>query len=151
MLWFLFILSVAQHSSVEIGFSNQEAFSLDIESEKIEVGFSDPISEPLELPGFIKGTIHANTEWVLMCSAEGDFVSNYGTSIPVERLSWRIEGGEWSAFEIGEIELMRGMPTSESGKAFSMDVRLDLKWKDGAGDFLTNIDFTLMKKEDEGG
>jgi len=120
--------------------------SLEIQAEKIDVGFVSPLNSPIETPGAIKGTIHANNEWVLLCSAQGDFLSTTGGSIPIERLAWRIEGEEWVPFEMGEMKLLEGVPTSEIGTSFSMDVRLDLKWKDNAGDFLSNIDFTLMKK-----
>jgi hypothetical protein len=47
---------------------------------------------------------------------------------------------------MGEVKLLEGVPTSEGGRSFSIDLRLDLKWIDSAGDFLTNIGFTLMKK-----
>jgi len=146
MIWFLFFLIPGQHSSVEVGFVNQQVLSMDISAEEIEIGFVDADASPIEFPGVIQGTIHANTEWVLLCSAKGDFISNSGGMIPIERLAWRIEGEEWVAFEMGEMKLLEGLPTEESGKSFSIDLRLDLKWKDNAGDFLTNIDFTLMKK-----
>jgi len=146
MVWILFTLIATQHSSVEVGFANQVALSLDVRAGEIEVGFVDPVSSPLELPGFIQGTIHSNIEWVLVCSAQGDFLSTTGSSIPIERLAWRIEGEEWVPFEMGEMRLFEGLPTSEVGRSFSMDVRLALKWIDNAGEFLANIDFTLMKK-----
>jgi hypothetical protein len=73
-------------------------------------------------------------------------LSTTGGIIPIDRLAWRIEGGEWVSFEMGEIKLLEGVPTAEEGKSFSIDLRLDLKWIDSAGDFLTNIGFTLMKK-----
>jgi len=146
MVWILFTLIATQHSSVEVGFANQQALSLDVRAGEIEVGFVDPVSSPLELPGFINGTIHSNIEWVLICSAQGDFLSNTGDMIPIERLAWRIEGGEWVPFEMGEVKLLEGTPTSEVGKSFSLDVRLALKWIDNAGEFLANVEFTLMKK-----
>jgi hypothetical protein len=123
-----------------------EYLSLDIRSEKIDVGILSPLNSPIEIPGAVKGTIQANAEWILTCSAEGDFLSTTGGIIPIDRLAWRIEGGEWVSFEMGEIKLMEGVPTAEEGKSFSVDLRLDLKWIDSAGDFLTNIGFTLMKK-----
>ena len=64
----------------------------------------------------------------------------------IRRLAWRIEGGEWVPFGMGEDKLLEGAATGENGRPFSIDLRLDLKWEDSAGDFLTNIDFTLMKK-----
>jgi len=146
MIWFLFLLIPGQHSSVGVSFVNQQVLSMDISAKEIEIGFVDADASPIEFPGVIQGTIHANTEWVLLCSAKGDFISNSGGMIPIERLAWRIEGEEWVAFEMGEMKLLEGLPTEESGKSFSIDLRLDLKWKDNAGDFLTNIDFTLMKK-----
>jgi len=123
-----------------------EYLSLEIQAEKIDVGFVSPLNSPIETPGAIKGTINANTEWVLLCSAQGDFLSTTGSMISIGRLAWRIEGEEWVPFEMGEMKLLEGVPTSEIGTSFSMDVRLDLQWKDNAGDFLSNIDFTLMKK-----
>jgi hypothetical protein len=123
-----------------------EYLSLDIQSERIDIGILSPLNSPLEIPGAIKGTIQANTEWILTCSAEGDFLSREGNTMPIERLAWRIEGGEWVPFEMGEVKLLEGVPTSEEGRSFSIDLRLDLRWIDKAGDFLTNIGFTLMKK-----
>jgi len=146
MVWFLFLLIPGQHASVEVGFVNQEVLSIDVRAKRIEIGFLDADSSPIEIPGVIQGTIHANTEWVFLCSAQGDFLSTTGSMIPIGRLAWRIEGGEWVPFEMGEMKLLEGVPTSEIGTSFSMDLRLDLKWKDNAGDFLSNIDFTLMKK-----
>ena len=125
---------------------SEEYLSLDILSERIDIGILSPLNSPLEIPGVIKGTIQANTEWIFTCSSEGDFLSTTGGIIPIERLAWRIEGGEWVPFEMGEIKLLEGVPTSEGGRSFSIDLRLDLKWIDSAGDFLTNIGFTLMKK-----
>jgi hypothetical protein len=123
-----------------------EYLSLDIQSERIDIGILSPLNSPIEIPGAIKGTIQANTDWVFICSAEGDFLSREGNTMPVERLAWRIEGGEWVPFEMGEVKLLEGVPTSEEGRSFSIDLRLDLRWIDKAGDFLTNIGFTLMKK-----
>jgi len=123
-----------------------EYLSLEIQAEKIDIGFVSPLNSPIEIPGAIKGTIQANTEWVLICSAEGDFLSREGNRMPLERLAWRIEGGEWVPFEMGEDKVLEGLATEESGRPFSIDFRLDFKWKDGSGDFLSNIDFTLMKK-----
>ena len=146
MIWFLFLLVSEQNASVQVGFVNQQVLTMDIMSKAIEIGFVDADASPIEFPGVIQGNIHANTEWVLLCSAKGDFISNSGGMIPIERLAWRIEGEEWVAFEMGEMKILEGVPTEESGKSFSIDLRLDLKWKDNAGDFLTNIDFTLMEK-----
>jgi hypothetical protein len=123
-----------------------EYLSLDIQSENVDLGLISPLRFPVEIPGIVKGTIKASDDWVLFCSADRDFLSREGEMIPIERLAWRIEGEEWVAFEMGEMKLLEGLPTEESGKSFSIDLRLDLKWKDNAGDFLTNIDFTLMKK-----
>jgi len=123
-----------------------EYLSLEIQAEKIEIGFVSPLHSPIEIPGAIKGNVEANIEWILICSAEGDFLAREGNRMPLGRLAWRIEGGEWVPFEMGEDKLMEGDPTGEAGKDFSIDLRLDLKWEDNAGDFLTNIDFTLMKK-----
>jgi hypothetical protein len=119
-----------------------EYLSLEIQSEKIDIGFVSPLNSPIEIPGAIKGTIQANTEWILICSAEGDFLSREGDRMSLGRLSWRIEGGEWVPFEMGEDKVLEGIATQD----FSIDLKLDLKWKDKAGDFLTNIDFTLMQK-----
>jgi len=127
-------------------FGGEEYLSLEIRTGKLDIGFLSPLNSPLEIPGAIKGTIETNTDWILICSAEGDFLSTEGDRIPLERLSWRIEGGEWVPFEMGEDKILEGSATEENGRAFSIDLRLDLKWKDSAGDFLTNIDFTLMKK-----
>jgi hypothetical protein len=146
MACFLFLLIPSQHAAVQVGFINQEVLSMDIRAKRIEIGFVDADSSPIELPGIIQGNIHANTEWVLLCSAQGDFLAHTGSIIPIERLAWRMDGGEWFPFEMGDISLLEGPSTSENGVSFSMDLRLDLKWKDKAGDFLTNIDFTLMKK-----
>ncbi len=146
MVWFLFLLIPGQHASVQVGFVNQEVFSMDIRAKRIEIGFVDADASPIELPGIIQGNIHANAEWILLCSAQGDFLANTGGMIPIERLAWRIGGEEWVPFEMGEMRLLEGLPTSENGTSFSMDLRLDLKWRDKAGDFLTNIDFTLMQK-----
>jgi hypothetical protein len=143
----LFVLLSFFLNNVIISQANFEEFlSLSISSERIDIGIISPLNSPIEIPGAIKGTIHANTDWILTCSAEGDFLSTTGGIIPIERLSWRIEGGEWVPFDMGEIKLLEGVPTSEEGRSFSIDLRLDLKWIDNAGDFLANIDFTLMKK-----
>jgi hypothetical protein len=123
-----------------------EYLSLEIRSEKIDIGFVSPLHSPIEIPGAITGTIESNTEWILICSAEGDFLAREGNRMPLGRLAWRIEGGEWVSFEMGEDKLLAGGATGEEGRDFSIDLRLDLKWEDNAGDFLTNIDFTLMKK-----
>lgn len=123
-----------------------EYLSLDIQSENIDLGIVSPLDSPLEIPGVVKGTVRASDDWVLFCSADRDFISNSGGMIPIERLAWRIEGEEWVAFEMGEMKLLEGNPTEETGESFSIDLRLDLKWKDSAGDFLANIDFTLMKR-----
>jgi hypothetical protein len=47
---------------------------------------------------------------------------------------------------MGELKLLEGGPTPENGMPFSIDLRLELQWVDNAGDFLTNLNFTLMKK-----
>ena len=123
-----------------------EYLSLKIQAERIDMGFVSPLNSPIEIPGAIKGNIQSNEEWILICSAEGDFLAREGNRMPLGRLAWRIEGGEWVPFEMGEDKLLEGNPTGEAGRDFSIDLRLDLKWEDNAGDFLTNIDFTLMKK-----
>jgi hypothetical protein len=146
MMWVLFFLIADQNASVQVGFANQEVLSIDISAKRIDIGFLDADSSPIEFQGIIQGNIHANTEWVLLCSTKEDFLSAEGRRIPIERLNWRIEGGEWVPFEMGEDKILEGGATDESGRPFSIDLRLDLKWKDSAGDFLTNIDFTLMKK-----
>jgi len=146
MVWVLFFLIADQSASVQVGFINQEVLSIDITAKRIDVGFLDADSSPIEFPGVIQGTIHANTGWVLLCSAKGDFLSREGNRIPIERFAWRIEGGEWVPFQMGEDKLLEGGATGETGRPFSIDLKLDLKWEDSAGDFLTNVDFTLMKK-----
>jgi hypothetical protein len=123
-----------------------EYLSLEIQAEKIDIGFVSPLNSPIDIPGAIKGTIQSNTKWALICSAEGDFLAREGNRMPLGRLAWRIEGGEWVPFKMGEDKILEGDATGENGKPFSIDLRLDLKWEDSAGDFLTNIDFTLMKK-----
>lgn len=123
-----------------------EYLSLDIESESVDLGIISPLNSPVEIPGVVKITVRASDEWVLFCAADRDFLSNSGGMIPIERLAWRIEGEEWVAFEMGEMKILEGIPTEESGGSFTIDLRLDLKWKDSAGDFLANIDFTLMKR-----
>jgi hypothetical protein len=123
-----------------------EYLSLDIESESVDLGIISPLDSPVEIPGVVKVTIKASDDWVLLCSADRDFLSREGDMIPIERLAWRIKGEEWVAFEMGEMKLLEGIPTEETGESFTIDLRLDLKWKDNAGDFLANIDFTLMKK-----
>ena len=123
-----------------------EYLSLDIQSESVDLGDISPLDSPVEIPGVVNVTIKSSDDWVLFCSAERDFLSREGDMIPIERLAWRIEGEEWVAFEMGEMKLLEGLPTEEMGESFSIDLRLDLKWKDNAGDFLANIDFTLMKK-----
>jgi hypothetical protein len=120
--------------------------SLDIQSENVDLGLVSPLDSPVEIPGVINVTIKSSDDWVLFCSAERDFLSREGDMIPIERLAWRIEGEEWVSFKMGEMKLLDGLPTEEMGESFSMDLRLDLKWKDNAGDFLANIDFTLMNK-----
>ena len=146
MIWVLFLLIADQSASVQVGFINQEVLSIDIRAKRIDIGFLDADSSPIELPGIIHGTIHANTEWILLCSAREDFLSIEGNRIPLDRFAWRIEGGEWVPFQMGEDKVLEGGPTEETGRPFSIDLKFDLKWKDKAGDFLTNIDFTLMKK-----
>ena len=146
MMWFLFFLIADQNASVQVGFVNQEVLSIDISAKRIDIGFLDADSSPIEFPEVIRGTIHANTEWMLLCSAKEDFLSAEGSMIPIERFAWRIDGGEWVPFEMGEDKLLEGTATGDAGRDFSIDLRLDLKWEDNAGDFLTNIDFTLMKK-----
>ena len=146
MLWVLFFLIADQNASVQVGFINQEVLSIDITAKEIDVGFLDADSSPIEFPGIIQGTIHANTNWLLLCSAREDFLSAEGNRVPIDRFSWRIEGGEWVPFEMGEDKILEGTATEDSGRPFSIDLKLDLKWQDSAGDFLTNIDFTLMKK-----
>ena len=123
-----------------------EYLSLEIQVEKIDIGFVSPLNSPIEIPGAIKGTIQSDTDWILMSSVEGDFLSREGNRMPLGRLAWRIEGEEWVPFEMGEDKLLEGTATGETGRPFSIDLRLDLKWEDRAGDFLTNIDFTLMQK-----
>jgi hypothetical protein len=127
-------------------FNGEEYLSLEIQTQNIDIGFVSPLNSPFEIPGAIKGTIQSNTDWILISSVEGDFLSTEGNIMPLGRLSWRIEGGEWVPFELGEDKLLEGIATGESGEPFSIDLKLDLKWEDCAGDFLTNIDFTLMKK-----
>ena len=127
-------------------FNGEEYLSLEIQTQNIDIGFVSPLNSPFEIPGAIKGTIQSNTDWILISSVEGDFLSTEGNRMPLGRLSWRIEGGEWVSFELGEDKLLEGSATGESGEPFSIDLKLDLKWEDCAGDFLTNIDFTLMKK-----
>jgi hypothetical protein len=146
MIWVLIILIADQNASVQVGFFNQEVLSIDIRAKRIDIGFLDADSSPIELPGIIRGTIHANTDWVLLCSAKEDFLSVEGSIIPINRFAWRIEGGEWVPFGIEEDKILEGNATQENGKSFLIDLRFDLKWEDRAGDFLTNIDFTLMKK-----
>jgi hypothetical protein len=146
MIWILFFLIADQNASVQVGFINQEVLSLDIRAKRIDVGFLDADSSPIEFPGIIQGTIHANTEWVLLCSVKEDFLSAEGSNIPISRFAWRIEGGEWVPFGTEEDKILEGSATQENGKPFLIDLRFDLKWEDSAGDFLTNIDFTLMKK-----
>lgn len=123
-----------------------EYLSLEIQAEKIDIGFVSPLNSPIEIPGAIKGTIQSDTDWILMSSIEGDFLSREGNRMPLGRLAWRIEGEEWVPFQMGEDKLLEGDATGETGRPFSIDIRLDLKWEDKAGDFLTNIDFTLMQK-----
>lgn len=146
MAWVLFFLIADQSASVQVGFINQEVLSIDITAKRIDVGFLDADSSPIEFPEVIQGTIHANTEWVLLCSSKADFLSREGNIIPLERFAWRIEGGEWVPFQMGEDKLLEGSATGETGRPFSIDLRLNLKWEDRAGDFLANIDFTLMQK-----
>ena len=123
-----------------------EYLSLEILTGKIDIGFVSPLNSPIEIPGAIKGTIQSDTDWILMSSIEGDFLSREGNRMPLGRLAWRIEGEEWVPFQMGEDKLLEGDATGETGRPFSIDIRLDLKWEDRAGDFLTNIDFTLMQK-----
>jgi hypothetical protein len=123
-----------------------EYLLLEIQSQKIDIRYVSPLNSPIEIPGAIKGTVQSNTDWILMSSVEADFLSMEGNRIPLERLSWRIEGGEWVPFQMGEDKLLEGDATGETGRPFSIDLLLDLKWEDSAGDFLTNIDFTLMQK-----
>jgi len=146
MMWIIFFLIADQNASVQVGFINQEVLSLDIRAERIDIGLLDADSSPIEFPGIIQGTIHANSEWVLLCSAKDDFLSQEGNKIPIERFAWRIEGGEWVPFGTEEDKILEGSATQENGRPFLIDLKFDLKWEDSAGDFLTNIDFTLMKK-----
>jgi hypothetical protein len=146
MIWILFFLIADQNASVQVGFINQEVLSLDIRAKRIDIGLLDVDSSPIEFPGIIQGTIHANTEWVLLCSVKDDFLSPEGNRIPIERFAWRIEGMEWVPFGTEEDKILEGNATEETGRPLSIDLKFDLKWEDSAGDFLTNIDFTLIKK-----
>ena len=142
----LILLSFLLNNTIFGQIDFDEYLSLDVQAENIDLGIVSPLDLPVEIPGVIKGTVRASDDWVLFCSADRDFISREGGIIPIERLAWRIEGEEWVSFEMGEMKLLEGMPTEETGESFSIDLRLDLKWRDNAGDFLTNIDFTLMKK-----
>jgi hypothetical protein len=144
LIFILLPFLINQEILSQADFDEDEYLSLEIRTGKIDIGFVSPLNSPIEIPGAIKGTILSNTEWILICSAEGDFLSREGDRMPLGRLAWRIEGGEWVSFEMGEDKVLEGSTTEET--AFSIDLRLDLKWKDSPGDFLTNIDFTLMKK-----
>jgi hypothetical protein len=147
IIFILLPFLINQEILSQADFGGNEYLSLEIQAEEIDIGFVSPLNSPIEIPGAIKGTIQSNTDWALICSAEGDLLSREGNRMPLGRLAWRIEGGEWVPFQMGEDKLLEGSPTEEAGRPFSIDLRLDLKWKNSAGDFLTNIDFTLMKKE----
>jgi hypothetical protein len=146
LIFILLPFLINQEILSQADFDEDEYLSLEIQAEKIDIGFVSPLNSPIEIPGAIKGNILSNTEWILICSAEGDFLSREGDRMSLGRLAWRIEGGEWVSFEMGEDKILEGSATEEGGRFFSIDLRLDLKWKDSPGDFLTNIDFTLMKK-----
>lgn len=146
IIFILLPFLINQNILSQADFDEDEYLSLEIRTGKIDIGSVNPFNSPIEIPGAIEGTIESNTDWILISSIEGDFLSQEGNRIPLGRLSWRIEGGEWVPFELGEDKILEGSATQESGKSFSIDLRFDLKWEDSAGDFLTNIDFTLMKK-----
>jgi len=146
IIFILLPFLINQEILSQADFGDDEYLSLEIQAEKIDIGFVSPLDSPIEIPGAIKGTIQSNTEWVLISSIEGDFLSREGDRMPLGRFSWRIEGGEWVPFQMGEDKLLEGGATGETGRPFSIDLKLDLKWEDSAGDFLTNVDFTLMKK-----
>lgn len=139
-------LLICGQTPVEINFSNREALTLEITVKDLYIGLVNPATGPIEIPGAIEGKIYANTNWVLISSTQEDFISLEGNTIPINRLKWRVGGKDYSPFKMGDVHLLEGNPTSEDGMYFSVDLMLDLKWKDEAGEYSTKLMFTVMKQ-----
>ena len=141
----MLLLIVMQVSNLNVHFRVDESMVLEIETPIVDLGLIDPVSKELERESAINLKVYSNTSWQLMVKPEDDFVSTAGDVIPIDRLSFRVNGGDYIDMNRDGIILMKGDETNDMGKSVDIDVRLRLKWIDVAGDYSTTLTFTLMK------
>jgi len=140
MLILIFLFSIG---NVDMGFRNEESLILRMDNSVVQFGIIDPVTKKAEVPSAIVMTVFANTDWMLSCKPEGDFVSDEGEEIPIGRLYYRVNGGIYKKMERDGEVIEKGSPTQDIGERIIMDMKLQLSWKDPAGNYRARLVFTV--------
>ena len=139
------LLLIMQVSNVGIRFEVDESLVLQMGTSVVDLGMIDPLNKELVRRSAIVLTVFANTEWELVVKPTDDFVSQNGDVIPIERLSLRVNGGDYLRMDRDGIPLVKGGATPEEGTTVDIDLMLKLKWSDVSGSYSTTLTFTLMR------
>ena len=95
----------------------------------------------------------SSTRWNIQARASSDLVDNTQVPpavIPIARLQWALAGtGAWNPFGLSGAEMFspaRDRTPQPGGESVDLDLRLDLEWEDGPGDYSTDLVFILMEE-----
>ena len=139
----LILLVLFSTGNVDVGFRNEESLILRMDNSVVQFGIVDPVTKKAEVPAAIVMTVFSNTDWMLSCKPEGDFISDEGEEIPIERLYYRVNGGIYKKMESDGEVIEKGGPTQDTGERIIMDMRLQLSWEDPAGNYKAKLVFTV--------
>lgn len=134
--------------------ANVEAAGVAIEAGQVILDFGTVApGQPHVLPKAMQFAVRSEALWHLNVRAQGDLLSEQSQSMPIERLSWALAGGEppqWQTLShTDQPVLANQLPTNEQAQTVALDLRLNPAWTDvTGGPFRTNLLVTLVAGTD---
>jgi hypothetical protein len=114
----------------------------------VPLGNVDPTMSPVDFVGALSATVRSSAKWALVAQALGDFRAPDGTTVPIGRLSWRTQGGNFTSFATTSQTVATGDGRANRGEGkadVTFDLRLDVQWLDSPGSYTATLVFTLVE------
>ena len=139
MIYLIFI------GAVDVNFRIDEVLYLDIETPFCDLGKIEPFEKSKEYISALKVRVYANVNYELRCEPEGDFISNSGSIIPIERMSVKAKGGEYITLEKSGVTFYKGGITGEMGEVIPIDIMIKPSFEDEPGEYRTRLTITIIR------
>lgn len=148
LIWAVSASAEDQTKIVTVTFTLQDTVAMELDTANVNFGQVSPSGDKgvHEKISAHKIKVRANKKWKLTAQANDDFKdATQGYVIPIKQLKLRKANDNYQAFpsKNATVVVANGEVTTNQGIDVSMDYQLDVLWENAAGNYSTQIVYTL--------